>query len=482
MFDEAYPVRNLTGATYNPRQIDDVALAELCESIEVLGMVKPVIITVGGTIVAGHQRTKALQKIGKNTSPVFVLGKITTHDEVMFNQLHNGTDLDTGRENCRVAPAAEEVEGYAYAPTESVSADFRAPGAGVRSEITKLLGRYGNWGGCVADFAGRVISGSTYAMACRAIGMPVRVYYVPPTKAKMVADYFGRAYGEFSYEHLPKIPSLQTFAQPFRLRNSKTPNKSRSYEEWVIPNLGPQQRHLDFGCGQGDYIRYLQQNKYNSWGIEFFFRRGNAINKSAVRRMIDKAIEAIREGGLFDHVIMDFVLNSVVDVQAAHDVLTCVSAFCKPGGTVYVSGRMDTMGEMGTKSRGAGAIQVLFLDDYGFSGQIHRGGWFYQLHNTKPQVKEIMARYYNPTNKIRFAGTKWMAMATKAVYLSEEVCAGAIRREFDLPWVGGELVGRADAMLEVWRPAFHEAHAGLEMQEWEGLPYIKPKLEQDDGT
>jgi ParB family chromosome partitioning protein len=330
----------------------------------------------------------------------------------------------------------------------------------------------------VADFSGRVISGSTYAMACRAIGMQVRVYYVPATKAKMVADYFGRSYGEFSYEHLPKIPSLQTFAQPFRLRNSKTPNKSRSYEDWVIPNLGRQQRHLDFGCGQGDYIRYLQKNGYNSWGVEFFFRRGNAINKSAVRRMIDETIEAIREGGLFDHVMMDFVLNSVVDVQAAHDVLTCVGAFCKPGGTVYVSGRLPTMGEMGTKSRGAGAIQVLFLDDYGFSGQIHRGGWFYQLHNTKDQANEIMAAYYNPTFKMRFAGTKWMAMATKTVCYTEEMYAGAIEREFDLPWVGGERVGRAEAMLEVWRPAFREAHKGEVLQEWEGLPYIKPEIEQ----
>jgi ParB family chromosome partitioning protein len=88
MFDDAYPVANLTGAKYNPRQIGEDSLVELMESIDKLGMVKPVIITAGGTIVAGHQRTKALQKLGKRTSPVFVLGKITTHDEVMSRGTH----------------------------------------------------------------------------------------------------------------------------------------------------------------------------------------------------------------------------------------------------------------------------------------------------------------------------------------------------------------------------------------------------------
>ncbi len=239
-------------------------------------MVKPVIVTVGGTIVAGHQRTKALEAMGEKYAPVFILSKITVHDEVMFNQLHNGTDLDTGEENCRLAPSKDKVEGFAYAEADTVQANFRAPGAGLRSQIAKLLARYGNWGGCVATFSGRVVSGATYAMSCRVIGMAVRVFYVPDEKAKMVAEFFGREYGVFSYDNLPKTPSLQTFAQPFRLRNAGHPNKSTSYEQWLLPNLGREQSVLDFGCGQGDYVRYMQKQGYNAFGIEFFFRRGRS--------------------------------------------------------------------------------------------------------------------------------------------------------------------------------------------------------------
>jgi ParB family chromosome partitioning protein len=359
--------------------------------------------------------------------------------------------------------AAHNVEGYEYAESESVQADFRTQGAGLRSQIAKLLSRYGNWGGCVASFSGRVLSGATYAMACRVVGMQPRVYYVPDTKAQTVAEFFGREYGVFSYEHLPKTPSLQTFAQPYRLRNVGHPNKSTSYEKWLLPNLGREQRVLDFGCGQGDYIRFMRKQGFNAWGIEFFFRRGRSINKTQVRRFIDKAIKAIAEGGLFDHVMMDFVINSVVDKQAAHDVFVCANAFCKPGGTMYVSGRFPPAPEKAKKARGSGGIEVQFLDKDGFSGQLHFGGWFYQLYHTKESVMELLPKYFNETYKVRWAGTKWMMMAKKAVIHPLEEYEASIEREFNMPWVDGERIGKAEAMLEVWRPAHLAAIEGLEV-------------------
>ncbi len=191
-------------------------------------------------------------------------------------------------------------------------------------------------------------------------------------------------------------------------------------------------------------------------------------NKTQVRRFIDKAVKQVGEHGLFDHVIMDFVINSVVDKQAAHDVLMCVNAFCKPGGTLYVSGRFPPAPERSKKARGSGGIEVQFLDKEGFSGQLHFGGWFYQLYHTKEKVQELIPQYYNDVYKVKWAGTKWMMMAKKKVIHPQDVYEAALNREFDLPWVDGERVGKNKEMLEVWRPAHEEAVRGLEVTPWIG--------------
>jgi ParB family chromosome partitioning protein len=217
----------------------------------------------------------------------------------------------------------------------------------------------------------------------------------------------------------------------------------------------------------------MKKRGIDAYGIEFFFRRGRSINKTQVRRFIDLAVEGIKKGGLFDHVMMDFVINSVVNKQAAHDVLMCASAFCKPGGTMYVSGRFPPTPERAKKARGSGGIEVQFLDKDGFSGQLHFGGWFYQLYHTKPQVERIIAKYYNDIYKVRWAGTKWMMMAKKKVIHPLEKYEASLRREFDLPWVDGESVGRAEKMIDAWRPAFIKEHEGLEVTPWEGENYIK---------
>ena len=64
MFDPAHPLKDLVPADYNPRYCSDEAIARLCKSIEEVGMVKPVIVR-GRTLVAGHQRTKALARMGE---------------------------------------------------------------------------------------------------------------------------------------------------------------------------------------------------------------------------------------------------------------------------------------------------------------------------------------------------------------------------------------------------------------------------------
>lgn len=86
MLELDYPIKDLVGADYNPREIDEESLKTLRQSIKTLGIVKPIIVS-GNLIVAGHQRTKALLAAGIDKAPVYLLPEnINQTDEIRFNQ------------------------------------------------------------------------------------------------------------------------------------------------------------------------------------------------------------------------------------------------------------------------------------------------------------------------------------------------------------------------------------------------------------
>lgn len=58
MLELDYPIKNLVGADYNPRQIDEASLKMLRQSIKALGIVKPIIVS-GNLIVAGPPTDKS---------------------------------------------------------------------------------------------------------------------------------------------------------------------------------------------------------------------------------------------------------------------------------------------------------------------------------------------------------------------------------------------------------------------------------------
>jgi hypothetical protein len=121
-FEPEYPVERLRGADYNPRAIDDDAIATLAESITEIGFAKNIIVTESLT-VAGHQRSKAAVKLGRRTVPAYVLEDISKTDEISFNQLHNGTDVDLVDKPVRVPPS-EIVREFVDVPARDIDGDL----------------------------------------------------------------------------------------------------------------------------------------------------------------------------------------------------------------------------------------------------------------------------------------------------------------------------------------------------------------------
>lgn len=457
MFHLAYPLIGLRRATYNPRSIDADALETLAESMRVIGFCKPVIVTHSGLLVAGHQRTTIASRLGLTTVPAWVLSATTEADEVRFNQLHNGSDLDICDQPVRV-PASTAL-GFEEVEAAAIDCNTRSQGAAIRSEICRLVVAYGGWGCAVATQAGEVISSPQYAIAMHILQRPCRVYRIPDTLAAEARGFLGQTYGRFSYDHLPRRTWIQTFAQPRRLR-SEAKGGSTLYDHLVIPTLRPGDRVLDFGCGQADYVRELRRRGHAIFGIEFYHRTGVMLDLKATRALVDDALLEWGRRGPFDVVVCDAVITSVNTRQAEADVMTMVNAFAKVGARVFFSGRSREAVDGSMRSTQAVSADhhrryVEFLDEDGFSGMLHRGDWFFQKFHRREDALALASRFLGgPAKYSTIAGrSMWQVATSKMRELPARDVEDALRREFDLPWPEGRSVGRASSALAAWRSA-----------------------------
>ena len=478
MFVPDYPTEHLKPAPYNPRAIAPDALDNLKASIGRIGFVKPIIVDTRH-VIAGHQRTKAARALGRTTVPAFVINRpVVEVDEVRFNQLHNGTDIDVCDVTVRVPPGPE---GFADVPAAQVDAPLKAGGATVRRQIADLVVKYGPWGGAVATLDGLVISSQQYAIACKVLGVPVRVYRLPHDKAAEASTWFQKQYGAYSYAHLPKETFIQALAQPKRLRQTKdTDNvlgnngQSFCYTKLLEPRLFPGARVLDFGCGHGDYALRFQQKGHRILPLEFFRQLGGRpqIDTAAVHRMVDRVLEDFATHGPFDFVICEAVINSVDTLEAEASVLGCMNLFAKMGGTIIWAGRAlnDEVGGVGRLDSSEATSdrlrrEIEFLDEHGFSG-IYRvpfgatgGRWFYQKFHSRAQAEQL-TRDYGFDQDARFWWAKsfgnWRGLGVKCRELPRAQCEAALRFEFNLPWPSGT-VNRHEDAVAAYRKAYPHA-------------------------
>ena len=74
-------------AEYNPREIDDEALAGLAASMKKFGCVEPIVVNIRGgrnTIIGGHQRFKVLQQLKAKQAQVIIVD-LSEKDEKALN-------------------------------------------------------------------------------------------------------------------------------------------------------------------------------------------------------------------------------------------------------------------------------------------------------------------------------------------------------------------------------------------------------------
>lgn len=430
-------------APYNPRSITPEKVEKLQQSIQYVGFGKPVIVAGDGMIIAGHQRVNAAKNINVTQIPVFQLPTVTKYEEIRFNQIHNSADTDFEGSEVRVAPS--DHEGFQTVAADDIEVKGKPPGAQMRSEISKLFLKFGQFSSSIATQSGEVLSGLNYAVAMKQHKSPLLVFYIADEKREQALHYLRDEYGEFNYNHLPKNTYIQTFAQKFRLRKGSH-DKSSLYETLVKKELQKNERALDFGCGQGDYVMVLKKLGYDIDGLEFYFRKGNGIDLPMVHAMINYTLTRVQERR-YDVVICDSVLNSVDSLQAENDVMNLCNVFGSIGSRLYISGRSTEFINSLARHKTVSTIMhrnVEFLDKHGFSALFRKGEWFYQKFHTRQDAANLVEKYGYRVDNLVNNGSAWSIQATKLEDVPKEEALASIRREYNLPLPGGKTIGYGD--------------------------------------
>lgn len=463
MFDPKHPISSLRPAAYNPRRISPGEFTKLRESVRALGVIKPVIVSEG-TIIAGHQRTKAMTAEGLETTPAHILGPVSVTEEIRFNQIHNGSDLDETDE-LGVSISSLPVGWHVIKPSLVTIRNPLARGAIRRKEMLRLLAKHGPWGGAVALDNGRVISSGDYAACCVQLGMPLHVRVIPKDNEAMARSFLAASYGVYSYDHLPRTTWAQALAQMNRLNGGGNRElRSRTYEHAVLPNVTKRERILDFGAGKMAYVKRLDAAGYQIRGLEFYLQRDGKIAHGEAQRHIDRVLDDLRTSGPFDVVVCDSVLNSVDSVAAEEAVLLTLSALCRRGGKVIFSGRsLDSelvrMNNRKCVEKTRTRRQVNFIDGERISAIFSRGVWRYQKFHSVEHIRELTERFIGSRYEIRDADgheitkgpirtTGWNVVAINERPAPADEIERGLRFEFDLPLPGGKRYGRADDVVE----------------------------------
>lgn len=400
-FDPERSLSDLHPADYNPRHLADDALARLRVSLARYGVIKPVILNADGTLVAGHQRTKALKANGQTTVPAIVFSvKVARRDEITFNLFHNSVETNIAEVQLPQTPSGE----YAWVEPGDVQVIARGRNAEVVRQMCKLIGRYGAWGSVVTSPEGTVLLNSDYALAAKLMGKAVLTYRLPADQLETFHDDLYADYGVYSYGALGVKSYNQQNCQMRRATGhdgNRSNMKSTLYEGYVLPWLHehPGCRMVDFGSGLGAYARLALQRGHAAYAYEPHLQApgSKGINVRGVVAQL-KAIERdVARNGLYPLVVLDSVLNSVISLEFEDLVLRSCAALLADDGTFWTATRSAGAVEQrnnASKIAGSSRRYVEFLDPDGFTAVYREGVWTMQRFHTKATLGATLSRYF----------------------------------------------------------------------------------------
>lgn len=435
-FDPEHPLDQLRPADYNPRRISDSGFARLRESMRLFGCLKPVILNGDGTLVAGHQRTKALKANQATTVPAVKLSvKVAMQDEVKFNLLHNR--IETSRS--QAATSQPGPVGWDVLDPAALTVQKGERSGNYITSVCDLLARYGDWGSVVITEEGEVIANTEYAIGCKLMRRPLLAYRIATWQAEDFLAYLDGDYGVYDFGALGVKAYNQHNCQMRRLSGTGQ-LQSTLYEKHVLPALTAGERIMDFGAGLGAYAsRINAEGNARVTCYEPHIKGKGGLDVQAVVGQLHTLHGELRDHGLFDRVVLDSVLNSVTSLQFEHHVLTMCNALLKPEGVfhtgtrnlAFIKGREELH-----KARSSNARNLEFLDADNFSATFRNGVWTLQRFHDKDSLRELLLDYFVEV-RVTGSGSQIYATCRQPRQLALSAYEKAAEVELNMEYPGG---------------------------------------------
>lgn len=407
-------IARITPATYNPRFLSEEAFERLCASIGRFGVIKPIILNADDTILAGHQRTKAMASLGMETTPAAKLANQANADaEVHFNLQHNSVE----EADCEVVVPPREEAGYHWVRHQDIRIKSLGRSAQRIGVTSRMLAKHGPWGSAVADAAGNVIANSDYAAAVKKLRVPLLVHY-NSGDAKDLQAVLDGDFGIYDASQAALTPYVQTMLQRFRLRYPKDKDnkpdwrdrsegsfRSTTWEQHCLPWLTKQHKVLDFGAGRMDYALHLQKDGYDVQTYEPFFihvdeetreliGEGRHFDVAAIAKMILLMEKRVRAGELYDVIILDSVINATATEDFQKAIFTTLAALLKPGGRMV----MGTLGlrsaSMDYGSARVNQARTKYLGEHNRAVSYHDGVMYAVKYHTEDTLREALSPHF----------------------------------------------------------------------------------------
>ena len=471
-------IDQLIPADYNPRYLSQDAFEMLKNSLSELGQIKPILVkSETNIIIAGHQRTRAMKALGWEECDAIVISGLSDQDEARFNQFHNRTEYELSDNAPSVHIQGPLIMGLQYVNPKNIIIDDKGTSANINHILSTLLQKYGTFGMPIATPDGSVKISSAYALVSKLCRDTMPLLVISEEKMERAIEYLSKQYGEFNYDNIKRTTYVQALAQMHRLKGQGARKiRSKTYERLVKPFLrdlgdnGKNLKMIDFGAGHYTYALQLQEEGYNIDMIDPYHRyqtgdqRTGRIAVKENKEKFTSIAHSIRDGGLYDVVICDSVLNSIDTIQAWHDVVNVCHALLKRGGILFISGR--TTADISCKSSNISATNRLteyFTDKNNLTAQFRQGKWFFQKFDTKEEINYIVQQIgekitLQTDNCYRAAIRK-----TKDIDLDNAI--QSLRREWDLQLPNGMSYGLSDIIEDSYRKAIENEVSRVQNKE-----------------
>jgi ParB family chromosome partitioning protein len=202
----------------------------------------------------------------------------------------------------------------------------------------------------------------------------------------------------------------------------------------------------------------LSERGYNLLAYEPHFQDKGVLNVREVVKQINGLHTDLSRNGLYDAVVLDSVLNSVVNSRFEHAVLTTCNALLKQDGRIYIGTRSLNFTERlkTFKTYNSHGRDIQFLDKENFGATYRSGVWTMQHFHTHDSLRNLLLEYFeNVEIKGRESEVQLYAIASHPRKLPRTKVEEAINVEFNMEYPGnyhhnmhGELVAEIMQNIE----------------------------------